>query len=354
MPSRKNFTPLLSLPMPFYPGLPLNLPPALEVLEWADRRQFDAVHISTPGPMGLCGLLVAKMLKVPVIATFHTDFTKYVERLTGDYRLTSATSGYMSWFYNQAATVFARSRSSIKTLEGLGIDASRIALMPPSVDGEVFSPAHRNVDHWHTLGVNEPHRVLYAGRVSVEKNLPMLVEAFKKVCADRRDIALVVAGDGPYLPQMRKALAGLPVHYLGFQDDASLRVLYAGSDLLAFPSRTDTLGQVVMEAQASGLPVLVSSDGGPHEMMDDGLTGLVLPGTDATAWSQEMQNLLDDAPRRLRMSRTAPTRMARFAPALSFEAFWDAHARAAMKVKVVETMEPCPNVTETNEQEVEV
>ena len=326
-------------------------------MEWADRQQFDAVHVSTPGPMGLCGLLVAKMLKAScIIATFHTDFTKYVERLTGDYRLTSATSGYMSWFYNQATTVFARSRSSIKTLEGLGIDAGRIALMPPSVDGEIFSPAHRDADRWHTLGVNEPHRVRYAGRVSVEKNLPMLVEAFKKVCADRRGCHSGHRRRRPLsAADAQGARPGFRVHYLGFQDDASsLRVLYASSDLLVFPSRTDTLGQVVMEAQASGLPVLVSDDGGPHEMMDEGLTGLVLPGTDAAKWSQEMQNLLDDAPRRLRMSRTAPTRMARFAPALSFDAFWEAHTKATMKVNVEEAKETTAGAAEASEQPVEV
>jgi glycosyltransferase involved in cell wall biosynthesis len=352
VPSRKNFAPLLTLPMPFYQGLSLNLPPALEVLEWADRQQFDAVHISTPGPMGLCGLLVAKMLRVPVIATFHTDFAQYVERLTGDYRLTSATAGYMAWFYAQASAVFARSRSSLKTLEGLGIDSAKLLLMPPSVDGENFSPTHRDADHWHNLGVNEPHRVLYVGRVSVEKNLPMLAEAFKKLCMVRRDVALVIAGDGPYLPQMRKALAGFPVHFLGFQEDAALRVLYASSDLLAFPSRTDTLGQAVMEAQASGLPVLVSGDGGPHEVVDDGLSGLVLSGTDSGQWSHAMQELLDDAPRRLRMSRTAPTRMARFAPALAFEAFWEAHVKAAASVNEKEAAETAAASDYTSEQEM--
>ena len=343
LPTRKNFAPLISLPMPFYNGLSLNLPPALEVLEWADRQQFDAIHVSTPGPMGLMGWLVAKMLKVPLITTYHTDFPKYIERLTGDYRLTSATTGYMTWFYSQATTVFTRSRSSMKTLEALGVPADRLELVPPCVDGERFTPDHRNVAVWEKLGVGEPHRILFAGRVSVEKNLPMLAEAFNSVCQARRDVALVVAGDGPYLAQMRKVLAGLPVHFLGFQNDAQLQSLYASSDLLVFPSRTDTLGQVVMEAQASGLPVLVSDEGGPREMMDQGLTGLSLSGTDAGAWAQAIVDLIDDDTRRLRMSRTAPTRMARFAPAAAFEAFWQAHEKAATSVadrEAVEAAEP--------------
>ena len=121
-PWRKNFTPMLSSPMPAYEGLSLNLPPILEVLEWADRQQFDAIHVNTPGPMGLMGWLVAQMLRVPLVMTYHTDFPRYVERLTGDYRLTTAATAYMQWFYGQADAVFSRSRSYIKTLEKLGVN----------------------------------------------------------------------------------------------------------------------------------------------------------------------------------------------------------------------------------------
>ena len=338
-PWRKNFAPMLSIPMPAYEGLSLNLPPILEVLEWADRQQFDAIHVSTPGPMGLVGWLVAKMLRVPLIGTYHTDFPMYVERLTGDYRLTSAATGYMQWFYSQTASVFSRSRSYVKTLEKLGVPSQRLMLMPPSVDTENFQPAHRDLSHWKTLGVKEPHRVLYAGRVSVEKNLPMLVEAFKALCERRRDVALVVAGDGPYLVQMQKALQGLPAYFLGFQNDQQLRVLYASSDVFAFPSRTDTLGQVVMEAQASGLPVLVSDEGGPREMMDDGLSGFVLPGADAAAWCKAMNDLIADEPLRQRMSRTGPLRMARYSPANAFETFWSAHVGAAAHTAAKEAAE---------------
>jgi glycosyltransferase involved in cell wall biosynthesis len=153
----------------------------------------------------------------------------------------------------------------------------------------------------------------------------MLVEAFRQICSTRKDIALVIAGDGPYLGQMKQSLADLPAYFLGVQSDATLQKLLATSDLLAFPSCTDTLGSVVMEAQASGLPVLVADEGGPHEMMDDGLTGIVLPGSDSAAWAHAIQRLLDDEAERSRMSRTAPHRMARFKPAATFDSFWQAH-----------------------------
>ena len=113
--ARKNFTPLISLPMPFYSQATFHMPPALEVLEWADRQQFDAIHVHTPGPMGLCGWLVAKMLRVPLIATFNTDFPaihlRPHQRLPPHRRF---VAGYTKWFCNQATTVLCRSRSSVK------------------------------------------------------------------------------------------------------------------------------------------------------------------------------------------------------------------------------------------------
>jgi glycosyltransferase involved in cell wall biosynthesis len=330
---RKNFTPLLSEPMPKYPEQSLVVPPVAEILEWADRQQFDAIHVHTPGPMGLCGWLVAKMLRVPVLMTYHTDFPRYVRDLTGDHRLTTATESYMNWFFGQAHTIFSRSKDYCGKLRALGLGDKRLEMVLPGVDTEKFNPEMRDVNLWPRLRVGQAHKLLYAGRVSLEKNLPFLVEAFRLLCRQRQDVALVVAGDGPYRAEMEKAAAGLPVHFLGFQNDQELSALYASSDLFVFPSATDTLGQVVAEAQAAGLPVLVSDQGGPKELMDDQITGLVLPTGGATAtadWAAAINGLLSDSAQRMRMSRTAPRRAARFSRGQMFEVFWNEHVLAAL------------------------
>lgn len=340
LPARKNFDPVATFPMPFYAGLPLALPPVAEVMECADRQQFDAIHVSTPGPMGLCGLLVAKMLRVPLVATYHTDFPAFVRDLTGDHRLTGATAGYVGWFYRQAAAVFARSRAYEQPIRDLGVPADRISVLHPSVDAATFNPRRRDDDLWRRFGVRQPYRLLYAGRVSAEKNLAMLADAFRRLCGRRCDVALVVAGDGPFRADMRKRLNGLPAHFVGCQDDAGLSALYASSDLFVFPSRTDTLGQAVVEAQACGLPVLVGDEGGPCEFMDDGITGVVLPARDGGAWADAVDGLLDDAPRRSRMARTAPQRLAqrlaRANRADTFDQFWDAHVAAVLADRAAE------------------
>jgi len=324
-PGRKNFQPLLSRPLPLYPELPLHLPPLLEILDWSDRQQFDAIHVSTPGPMGLCGWVVSKMLRVPMLATYHTDFPAYVDRLARDHRVTNGTLAYIRWFYNQADAVFSRSSSYLFNLRDLGLPESQLRTIVPGIDTDRFNSSRCDPELWTRLGVREPLRLMYAGRVSVEKNMPMLVETFKLLCAKRRDIALVVAGDGPYLQTMRRELTALPAYLLGRQDDAGLAALYAGSDLFVFPSCTDTLGQVVMESQASGLPAIVSNEGGPKENVDDGATGIIMTSNKPADWCISIQKLLDDPIRLKEMSRAASARAQRCSLARTFESFWADH-----------------------------
>ena len=336
VPNRVNFPPLLSRPLPLYEELALNLPPVLEVLQWADAQQFDVIHVSTPGPMGLCGWLAGKMLRAPVVGTYHTDFPAYAQSLTGDHRIANGVEQYIRWFYDRTKTVFTRSDAYKFNLRDLGVPDGRVRSITPGIDTEKFNPGGRDAGVWRRVGVGEPLRVLYVGRVSVEKNLPLLADAFRRLCAGRRDVALVVAGDGPYREQMERSLADLPAHFLGVQDDASLAALYASADLFAFPSRTDTLGQAVMEAQASGLPALVSPDGGPKETVCDGraggepATGRVLPATDAQVWADAMGELLDDPAARSRLGRAAAARAAaRYSLARTFDDFWSDHLDAA-------------------------
>jgi glycosyltransferase involved in cell wall biosynthesis len=228
----------------------------------------------------------------------------------------------------------------------LGVPETNVRGIQPGVDTDKFSPARRDPTIWARLGVNKPRRLLYAGRVSVEKNLPLLSKAFADLCASRGDVALVVAGDGPYLATMRKECRGLPAHFLGYQDDRQLGALYASADLFVFPSRTDTLGQVVLEAQASGLPVLCSSEGGPKEQIaDNGTgngTGRIIWTDDATSWSKAIAALLDDELARGRMARAAPQRIGRSSLEKTFLNFWADHLRAVQPEAEPASLAPVP------------
>ncbi len=329
-PWRTNFKPLLSMPMPYYPDLVASLPPVLEVLEWADRQQFDAVHVSTPGPMGMCGWLVAKMLRVPMLATYHTDFPAYMRNLTGgDHRVEMATRKYMEWFYREAATTFSRSQSYRANLSQLGVPEEKLAGMTPAINTQTFNATKRDTGVWDRLGINQKNKLLYAGRISKEKNLLLLADAFIALCKAGHDAALIFAGEGPLTEDLKKRLAGHPAYFLGRQNDAQLAPLYASADLFAFPSRTDTLGQVVIEAQCSGLPAIVSNEGGPKEIVEDHVTGRILGGTDVGIWTQAIAELLSDPAARDRMSRAAAGRIGQFDLRRTFEDFWSRHARLA-------------------------
>jgi glycosyltransferase involved in cell wall biosynthesis len=134
----------------------------------------------------------------------------------------------------------------------------------------------RNPDFWKGQGVGLGGIVLlYVGRVSREKGLEMLVSAFRELVDGGADISLAVIGDGPYREEMEKSLTGYPSSFTGYLAGEQLQLGYASADLFVFPSATDTFGNVVLEAQASGLPVIVSDEGGPRELMIDGETGLV-------------------------------------------------------------------------------
>jgi glycosyltransferase involved in cell wall biosynthesis len=148
-------------------------------------------------------------------------------------------------------------------------------------------------------------KILYVGRISKEKDLPLLVKAFKEVCSMYNNVHLIVTGDGPYLTAMREELKGVPAHFTGYLEGEALEALYASCDLFVFPSGTDTFGNVVLEAQASGLPVIVTDRGGPRENIVEGETGLVVPARDPNALKEAILSLLNDPGRMKEMGRAA-------------------------------------------------
>lgn len=338
-PNVRNFDPLIAGRMPGYENLEIVLPPVLAMLRETDRLQPDVVHISTPGPVGTLGLVAARLLRRPILGVYHTDFPAYIDHLFDDAAFTWITRTAMKWFYASFARIFARSEDYRASLEGLGIPRRRLLALQPGIDIDAFHARHRDTSVWHELalhnGMARPGRpvvnVLSVGRVSVEKNLPLLTRVWKRVHAECRrrgvDARLVVVGDGPYRRQMERELDGHAAEFLGFRHGAELSRIYASADLFVFPSTTDTLGQVVMEAQSSGLPVIVSDKGGPREVVQPA-TGLVLNADDPALWVRSITDLIADEPRRRAMGAAAHAAMQKMSFAASFDHFWHAHEEA--------------------------
>lgn len=288
-----NFNPAGEFDLPEYPELSFKYPPFLRVLSHCLENNYTLLHLATPGPVGLAGLAVARLLKLPVHGTYHTAFPQYVRAFTDDTGLEDMAWKFMIWFYNQMDTVFVPSEATGDELAAKGVDVEKIKVYPRGVDIHRFTPEKRNGFYNGRFKVKEPTKLLYVGRVSREKNLDILTEAFRTISPMRPDLHLVVVGDGPYHEEMRKRLEGRPVTFTGYLEGEELAQCYASSDVFVFPSATDTFGNVVLEAQASGLPVIVTDFGGPCENIIEDKTGLIVEAGNADALARAIVRISD-------------------------------------------------------------
>jgi glycosyltransferase involved in cell wall biosynthesis len=290
-----NFPAIGAYELPVYPGFKLYYPPPLRILDYCYKENFTHIHSATPGPMGLAALGIARILKLPLIATYHTAFPQYADHLTGDTLMGELIWKYMVWYYNQADIILAPSRTTGEELVSRGIPQEKIKYYHRGIDIERFHPARRNGFFKERYNLDDKiFKLLYVGRISKEKNLHSLVDIFKRLTAERKDIHLFLVGEGPYMQELRNELNDDKIVFTGYLKGDDLGQIYASSDVFIFPSATDTFGNVVLEAQASGLPVIVTDQGGPKESVIHGKTGYIVPADDATAFVSRVIELYDD------------------------------------------------------------
>ena len=201
-----------TLPASVYRGLRLALPSLVRVVAWMRAAGVTEVEVATPGPLGLVGLLAARLLRLPVRAIYHTEVPGLAEKLTGSALLGSWAAAYVGWFYRQADRAVAFSRGAAERLVELGVPGPRIDVRALAVDPADFSPAHRR--DASELGLELPEGrpvVLSVGRLSPEKNLPLILEAFGRVANDHPRPLLVIAGDGPERERLERLVAESPI-----------------------------------------------------------------------------------------------------------------------------------------------
>lgn len=283
----KVFRPLRSYDLPEYPELKLNWPPLLEVMDYCYQRNFTHYHSATPGPMGLIALLMAKIHKKPLYSTYHTAFPQYVGSLIDSGFFEDVTWRYLLWYYGKTDVVLVPSRYFIDELIEKGVDERKIILLPRGIDTEWFSPGEPAPDG------DGSFNLLYVGRLSREKNLSVLAEAFRRLDAENATLTLV--GDGPYREELERLLEGSRTVFKGYLKGEALLQSYRDADLFVFPSTTDTFGNVVLEAQACGKPVIVTDKGGSKENVVEGKTGFIVPGGDPAALVECLSKALNRA-----------------------------------------------------------
>ncbi len=334
----QNFTPIYARAMPGYDTLELAIPPMIEMLRATEDYRPDVIHISTPGPVGTVGFLAARLMRVPIVGVYHTDFPAYIDELFDNTLCSTVCRAHMRFFYRRFKYVFSRSADYAQRLVTLGVSDRKLVRLRAGFDNTRFDHTLRDPGIWSQHGVKpDSIKAVFCGRVSTEKNLPKLVKMWPtirdRVQAQGREIELIIIGDGPYRTQMQQRLGDQGAHFLGFKHGEELAALYASCDFFVFPSTTDTLGQVVMEAQASGLPVIVTDQGGPKEIVHDqhtqSPTAFVLTHDKEQLWIDTIVNLACDDALRDTLGKNGIELMKQHTFAASFEHYWDIHQAAA-------------------------
>ncbi|HWX17137.1 MAG TPA: glycosyltransferase [Chthoniobacterales bacterium] len=318
----KNFRPIGEFELPEYELQKLSFPPILQMLDYIQREQFTEIIVSTPGPIGLTALFAAKMLNLQTSGIYHTDFPQYIRILTEDSYLESVAWRYMHWFYGQLDTVFVNSEEYRQSWINRGLDPVKLKILPRGLDTELFNPARRDPAFWEKYGVatNGEVRLLYVGRISREKDLDVLANAYRRLRDEGLSVQLFVVGHGPYSQALSETLPDAV--FTGYLTGVELATAYASADVFAFPSTTDTFGNVIIEAQASGVPVVVSDSGGPKELVDDKTNGLVTKSHDVEDFTRAIRALIVDPALRERMGGCARQSVIDRSWPNAFRKFW--------------------------------
>lgn len=269
----------LGVGIPFYREMKMYVPRLAAYVNHARADRVGLLHLTTPGPIGLAALFVAHRLRLPMVGSFHTDLASYTSLLSGSPRLGRLMNEYLRWPYGRCARVFVPSVATATALDAARVARGKHVLWVRGVDTVAFSPDRRSAalrESW-TAPADTPV-VIYLGRLSREKGVLDFVAVAERLRSQRRAHKLVFVGDGPLRAELASRLpdavctGAVPHHAVG--------TYLASADVFAFPSRTDTAGNVVLEAQACGLPAVVRAEGGPRENVVPGQTAVIAAATD--------------------------------------------------------------------------
>lgn len=255
------------LPLPLYPELKLALPP-VGTREVIEKFQPDLIHVVNPAVLGLGGIYYAKKMNLPLVASYHTHLPQYLQHY-GLGALEGLLWELLKAAHNQAKLNLCTSTAMINELVKHGIE--RVDLWQRGVDTEMFQPhlASKQMRSRLSGGHPESPLLLYVGRVSAEKQ----IDQIKPVLEAIPEARLAIVGDGPHREALESHFAGTNTNFIGYLQGLELASAYASADAFIFPSRTETLGLVLLEAMAAGCPVVAANSGGIPDIVTDGENG---------------------------------------------------------------------------------
>jgi glycosyltransferase involved in cell wall biosynthesis/predicted metal-dependent phosphoesterase TrpH len=253
--------------IPFYEGLEIGIPSLPAMVEVLAEGRFDAVHLTAPGPAGVTAALIARVMDLPVLGSWHTELGAYARLRSSSPELERGMDMALSMFYRQCGRVLSPSPASDESLVRLGVERQAVGRWGRGVNTSRFDPALRDADSYPG-----EIKALYVGRLTREKGVDLLADSFIRAHEADPRLHLLLAGGGPEEGMLRERL-GDRATFLGWLSGDQLARAYASADLFLFCSQTDTFGQVLVEAGASGLPCVAVDEGGPSSIVVDGETG---------------------------------------------------------------------------------
>ncbi len=254
-------------PLPLYPELKVALPrPSIGYA--LEQFQPDIVHVVNPAVLGLAGLYYAKAMKLPLLASYHTHLPQYLHHYGLGF-LESTMWELLKTAHNQAELNLCTSTAMVDQLSSHGIE--RVDLWQRGVDTNRFHPRFKSnaMRSRLTQGHEDATLMLYVGRLSAEKEINQILPILESVPNSR----LALVGDGPYRQELERIFAGTATNFVGYLQGDELASAFASSDVFLFPSRTETLGLVLLEAMAAGCPVVAARSGGIPDIVTDGVNG---------------------------------------------------------------------------------
>ncbi|NBC94834.1 MAG: glycosyltransferase [Deinococcus-Thermus bacterium] len=299
---------------PWYPELFLGLPRP-RIGREIDAFEPHVVHVVNPVVLGLWGTLVARQRGLPLLASYHTDITQYAKHLKLPF-LSPISDRFLRDVHNQAHVNLCTSTPMVNSARGLGIQ--RVRLWPKAVDTRLYHPSKASAEMRDRLTDGEPEKplMLYVGRLSLEKRLGWLYAPVTQLPGVR----LALVGSGPAEDELRRRFADTPTVFTGYLSGDDLAAAYASADVFAFPSDTETLGFVAMEAMASGVPPVGARAGGVPDVIRHGENGLMFTPGDLGDLTEQLRRLLTDDVLRRRLGRQAREDMERHGWRASTEA----------------------------------